>query len=138
MKTSASHAQAFSAIALSVACLFGGARNANAEAIETGHCSITGAGTLASGLGFTVSVIDSAEGVPSGTFSYTRGQVQFVSSAVTLLFCRVNGVVIGDVEGIGSFNGVDGHRFLIQIHDRGVPQLLPGTPEIRTVTASRR
>ncbi len=109
------------------------------EVITTSECSVIGSGTIETGSTFAGDVHDEG-GIAVGAWSHeTAGADMFVGDPASLI-CRLNGAIVADVEGTGTWNGVAGHRFRLHVQDRGEPGppvIVPGTPTSLTVTASR-
>lgn len=107
--------------------------------IETGHCAVSGSGTIdANAFGGDVHDVS---GTPAGTWTHTSaGGDSFEATSTTELVCRVNGSRVGTISGFGTWNGVPGHEFRVEVQDRGgasPPVRVHGTPETPTLTATR-
>lgn len=127
--------------ALVVACAPEGAGRGADSLVVVSRCEIAGAGVLASGEEAGGTVRDDGGG-PTGTWTdVVPGLGSLEVTSVTDLECRLNGAIVGEFEGYGTWNGVPGHFYRVLLQDRGLPEegeLVPGTPTIDTVEATRR
>ena len=121
-------------VLLSVLTLSGclGAPGSEGSALlETAECEIAGAGTLAEG--------DSAEGsvrgdefVVTGSWTHVTDTGAVIETTPDFIFCRINGVTVGDIGGRATIDGAGDYEFRAQVEDRGQPG-----PVTQNVTASR-
>lgn len=107
--------------------------------VVTDRCEMEGTGGLPEGDFFAGRARGGDLGA-TGSWLHT-GDDRVVLGTPTLIFCRINGVVIGDVDGPASLDGREGYTFRVSVQDFGDPQdepaLLPGTTEVQTVSATK-
>lgn len=118
------------------ACTAEGERVGSGALVETSTCELAGSGTLGPD-SFEGDVYDDA-GAAVGGWSHLAPSGAFEGEASSIV-CRLNGATVGDIEGLGSWNGVPGHQFNVHVQDRGTQTIerVPGTPGTVTVIASR-
>jgi hypothetical protein len=118
-----------------------GAGREAASLVVTSRCEITGAGELASGESADGTVRYETTGAAGTWTDNVPGLGTLESTSLTSLECRLNGAIIGEFSGTGTWNGVGGHQYTVLIQDRGVPgepTPVPGTATVDTVEATRR
>jgi hypothetical protein len=110
----------------------------SSDLVVTSHCTVAGAGTIASGAWFDGDIHD-VGGVPMGSWDHDIASDALLGTPSTLV-CRINGSRIADATGTGTWNGVPGYQYTLHVQDRGDPTIVsrvPGAPEAHTVVASR-
>lgn len=129
---------------LMVGCLpeesAGGATGALGTPVITDRCDISGLGSLAEG-DFLAGRARGGDGGATGSWAHVGGDgSDVVLGEADWIMCRINGALLGDLRGPATFNGRAGYSFRVHVQDFGdplPPELVPGTPEVRTVSATR-
>jgi hypothetical protein len=73
-----------------------------------------------------------------GTWQHTAADGVVTIGEADWIVCRINGILLGDLGGPATWNGVSGYQFLVSVQDfapDGEPHL--GYPALQTITASR-
>lgn len=107
--------------------------------VESNHCRVEGYGELSDGVSMFGEIHDE-DGVPTGSWTHTTAELdEFVATPATLT-CRLNGSRVADVTGMGTWNSVPDHHFVLEALDRRDPShpvIVPGPTESQTLTATR-
>lgn len=114
-----------------------GAEGATEALVVTDRCDISGLGTLADG-DFLAGRARGGDSGATGNWAHVGGDV--VIGEADWILCRINGALLGDFRGPARLNGLHGYSFRVHVQDFGdplPPEVIPGTPEVRTVSATR-
>lgn len=107
--------------------------------VITDRCDVWGNGQLATG----DLVAGRAHGEDSGAtggWAHVGVEGDVVLGDAEWVLCQINGALLGDFGGPARLNGMSGYTFSVHVQDFGDPlpaEIIPGTPEVRTVSATR-
>ena len=128
----------FVLIALAIGCVAPDADSSGENLVITNRCAVSGAGTLSAGDSLGGDVYDDA-GTALGSWMHDSASGAFVGTPSSIE-CRLNGGIIANVSGTGSYDGVPGYTYALHVQDLGDPSIVTrvaGTAETRTITATR-
>jgi hypothetical protein len=114
-----------------------GVDSASDALVVTDRCDISGLGSLAEG-DFLAGRARGGDGGATGNWAHVGGDV--VIGDANWIMCRINGALLGDFRGLARVNGRNGYNFRVHVQDFGdplPPEVIPGIPEVRTVSATR-
>jgi hypothetical protein len=140
-RSSVSHVIAFVAIAALAGCMGepdAGYGEGNLEPTITGHCRVSGIGSLSSPDALVGEVHDEG-GVPAGSWMHVNS-THSLEGTPDFLECRINGSTRAFIDGVGTWGGVPGHRFSIEVQDRTRPDSasrVAAAPTTEEIVASR-
>lgn len=117
-------------------CMPDGTGSGSGALTETSECRLAGSGAIGAD-SFGGDVHDESGSAAGGWSHVAPGGA--LEGAPDALFCRINGSIVADVDGHGSWNGVPGHVFRLHVQDRGTQtsERVAGTPGTVSVTATR-
>lgn len=124
-------------LSLLSACTFDATGGAEAGLVITDRCEISGLGMLEEG-DFLGGHARGGDTGATGSWAHVGGDV--VIGGADWILCRINGALLGDLQGPARVNGRGGYSFRVHVQDFGdplPPEVIPGTPEVRTVSATR-
>ena len=115
-----------------------GVEGATGELVITDRCDVYGLGQLPSG-DFVAGRAHGEDTGATGSWAHV-GDPDVVLGDAEWVLCQINGALLGDFGGPARLNGDSGYTFRVHVQDFGdplPPEVIPGTPEVRTVSATR-
>lgn len=118
-----------------------GSGTAASTEVVTDRCELSGLGMLANGDLVAGTMGDDGSGI-AGAWLHTTSTGEVYSLTPSTIECRINGRSLATIQGEATVSGsTDPFQFTLFVEDRGVPGddvVTEGTPEVRTLEATRR